>query len=153
MKTIIDKEEHTVVYIDYNKGLPFKVVTICFIKTSKNPYWRQYDWSFFPNNGDKTDLRAYNNGSGGNEKEIHAPQWVNGYLGEYWVSKNIKMIGKIKNGKRLKKPKSIKCYYQHNQKKSINPFKCAEITHSYEYCEECEAESTEYCEKHRVPEY
>ncbi len=148
MKTIIDNEEHIVVYIDYNGKVPHQVYTITYIKKADKPYWRLYTWDFFANNGDKTDIRAYNSGCGGSHKEIQAPQWVDGYKGEFWMAKDAKFKGKPKNYKRLVYAKRLKAEYVHKFKTSVNPFDCAEITHSHSYCEECGHDSTEFCDIH-----
>lgn len=149
MKIKIDNKEHRVVYIDYNDGIPHSVQTIAFIPTANKPYWRLYDWDFFANNGDKTDIRAYNSGSGGSHKQLQAPHWADGYVGKYWIAKDAKFKGKVKNGKQLKNPKSLPSYYMSDTKTSTNPFKCAEITHDIDYCEMCGHESTEWCQEHK----
>jgi hypothetical protein len=150
MKIKIGDEQHIVVYIDYNDGdIPHQVHTIKYIEKAEKPYWRLYDWDFFANNGDKTDLRAYDSGSGGSHKAIQAPQWADGHIGKYWIHKDAKFKGKVKNGKQLKYPISLPAYYTQNIKKSRNPFKCAEITNDCEYCEMCGHESTEWCQEHK----
>jgi hypothetical protein len=138
---------HRVVYIDYNDdGIPHQVMTTRFVSTADEPYWRLYWWDFFANNGDKNDIRAYNSGSGGTHKEIQAPQWADGYIGKYWVADDAKFKGKPKNAKRLKNPIPVADYFG---KKSINPFKVAEITHNIEYCDRCGHSSTEFCDEHK----
>ncbi len=143
---IHDKDEHHVVYIEYKKGLPFSVQTIEWIATAKKPYWRLTWWDFFPNNGDRNDLRAYEAGSGGDHKSIPAPRWINGYTGEYWIRSDIRLKGKPKNAKQLTEPKRI---YGWCNKSSINPFKIAEITYSRDHCEECGHESADICWDHK----
>ncbi len=138
----IGDELHRVVYIDYSDGIPHEVMTMHFISYADKPYWRLCWWIFFANNGDKNDIRAYKAGSGGNPKEIHAPQWADGYIGRYWISDDAKFRGEPRNAKRLKNPKII-------SEKSRNPFKVAEITYSREYCEMCGHESTEFCDEHK----
>lgn len=142
----IGKELHRVVYIDYNNGIPHQVMTVHFIPTAKVPYWRLYWWDFFANNGDKSDLRAYNSGSGGDIHDVQAPNWVDGYIGKYWIADDAKFNSEPKNAKRLKNPKPIADYFG---KKSTNPFKVAEITNSHDYCEMCGHESTEFCTVHK----
>ena len=148
MKIEIDNHIHRVVYIDYNDGIPHSVKTIKFIAKADEPYWRLYDWDFFANNGDKSDIFAYNSGDGGSHKEIQAPKWADGYIGKFWIADDVKFKGKVKNGKRLKNPISLPTYYEPN-KKSPNPFKCAEITNDCDYCEMCGHESTEWCQEHK----
>jgi len=101
---------------------------------------------FFANNGDKKDIRAYNSGSGGSHNEIQAPQWADGYIGKYWISDDAEFEGTPKNAIRLKNPIRVPDYFG---KKSINPFKIAEITNSVDYCEICGNESTEFCHEHK----
>lgn len=137
---------HRVVYIDYINGIPHQVMTTNFISTSENPYWRLYNWDFFANNGNKNDVRAYNSGSGGTPKEIPAPQYVDGYIGKYWISDDAEFKGKPENAKRLKNPIPVAdCLGQ----RSTNPFKIAEITDSYEYCDRCGHESSDFCYEHK----
>jgi hypothetical protein len=145
MEYLIDNEKHKVIYIEYQDGLPHSVVTIFFVDTAKEPYWRPEYWDFFANEGDKNDLRAYSSGSGGDDKKIQAPQYIDGYLGaRYWMAEYIEFDGEPKNIKRLKSPKLLRCY-----ENSRNPFKVAEITHSCEYCDRCGHYSTEFCDEHK----
>lgn len=131
----IGDELHRVVYIDYNDdGIPHQVMTACFIFQLKKPYWGLYSWDFFPNNGNKEDIRAYNSGSGGTSQEIPAPQWADGHIGKFWIADDAKFEGTPKNFKQLKNPIRLK---GPSGKTSINPFKVAEITYSYEYCDRC----------------
>lgn len=138
---------HRVVYIDYKDGIPHSVITVSLIPTSEKPYWRLYYWDFFANDGDTQDIRAYNSGSGGSLKDIQAPQWADGHIGKYWVSDDVKFHSKPKNGIRLKNPIPISSDYF--SKKSINPFKVAEVTSNMEYCDRCEHYSTEFCTLHK----
>lgn len=149
MKITINKEVHTVVYIEYKDGLPFNVKTIFYVPTAKTPFWRLVDWDFFPNNGDCDDMRYFESGSGGTCKDIPAPKWVDGYIGKFWLGSGIKLKGRVKNGLKLASPKRLQAYYNNNFKTSINPFLCAEETHSREHCEMCGHESTEFCDKHK----
>lgn len=149
MKIKIDDELHIIVYIEYNNGIPHQVETTTFIDTADTPYWRSHWWDFFANNGEKTDLRAYNSGSGGDYKEIQAPQWVDGHIGKYWLSESAKFKGKPKNAKRLKHPVLLESYYMFDTKKTKNPFHAAEITNCEEYCEMCGYSSTEFCHEHK----
>lgn len=147
MKTIIEDRTHEVVYIEYINKIPHEVVTSCFITTAEGPYHRAFHWDFFPNNGDKNDIRAYNSGSGGNPFEIDAPQWGEGCnVAEYWISPKAIFKGIPSNGNALNKPRRLKSWYGNS---SINPFKVAEIAFSSEYCEECGHESTEFCDEHK----
>lgn len=129
---------HRIVYIEYNDNLPHTVITF---EENKYVKW----WDFFPNNGDRLDLRAYNSGSGGSIKQIQAPTWADGYTGKYWLAEDAKFRNKPKNARRLKHPVKIKGYFGN---KSINPFKIAEITNSYEYCDMCGHSSIEICDEH-----
>lgn len=150
MKILIEKKEHIVVYIDYNKNnIPHSVKTICFVDTAEKPYWAMYDWDFFANNGDVTDIRAYNSGVGGDFKKIQAPKWADGYTGKFWTPKNAKLKGRVINGKKLKRPKYMPTHYMSDKKRSANPFKCAEITNDCNYCEMCGHESTDWCQEHK----
>lgn len=150
MKIQIGKDEHRVVYIDYQNGIPHSVKTIFYVPVSvSGPYWRITDWDFFLNNGDESDLRAYECGSGGSHKKIQAPQYVDGYMGKYWLAKDAKFKGKPKNARRLKNPVKLKNHWIGDFKFSKNPFKIAEITNSHEYCEVCEHSSTEFCYEHK----
>jgi hypothetical protein len=145
MKTLIGEELHHVVYIEYKKNVPFQAATIHYIPTADKPYWRLYWWDCFLNDNDKKDLRFYNSGSGGCEKDIQAPQWVDGFLGKYWLAKGYKLKGKAKNGIRLEKPLRVKSYF----KSSINPFKVGEEAYSMEWCEKCDCNSVDWCQKHK----
>ena len=105
----IGDELHRVVYIDYQNGIPHQVMTVIFIESAKEPYWRLVNWDFFANNGDVLDIRAYEAGSGGSHKEIQAPKWADGYKGKFWIPKDAKFKGKPRNATRLKNPISINC--------------------------------------------
>lgn len=147
MKFQIDDTEHRIIYIEYQDGLPHSVITTFFVPTAKEPYWRPEYWDFFANEGDKNDLRAYNSGSGGDATKIQAPQYIDGYSGaRYWMEKDIEFDGTPKNIKQLKHPKLIEARWGD---KSRNPFKVAEITNSYEYCDRCGHHSTEFCDEHK----
>lgn len=142
MKIAIEDKLHKVVYIEYQKGLPHAVVTQYYVPNAVGgPYWRNDFWDFFPNAGDRTEICACHAGNGGNQP---APQWADGYIGEFWIDKDFKLEGEPKNYKILAKPKRIKSYMG----SSINPFKIAEITHSSEYCEECGKTSRDICWEH-----
>ena len=149
MKIIINDDEHIIVYIEYQDGLPFDVKTIFYVPNAKKPYWRLVDWDFFPNNGQKDNMRYYESGGGGSHKSIQSPQWADGYTGKYWMHQEAKFKGKVKNGKRLKNPKQLPAYYLSQSATHINPFLCAEGTYSKEYCEMCGHESTEFCDEHK----
>ncbi|MES3018173.1 MAG: hypothetical protein V4721_10350 [Bacteroidota bacterium] len=139
MKTFINNKEHEVVYIDYQEGsVPHQVYTV------KVENGCLYTWDFFANNGDKTDIRFYNSGFGGSRKKIQASNWIDEFIGQYWLVTGVKLNGKS-NGIKLEKPLRIKGY----SSTSINPFKIGEETCSREYCEECGCESTEFCYKHK----
>jgi hypothetical protein len=145
METVIDDIKHKVIYIEYQDGLPFRVVTIFFVGTAKEPYWRPEFWDFFANEGDANDLMAYRSGSGGSDKEIDAPQYVDEYSGaSYWMADNIQFDGIPQNIRKLKHPKLL-----HGYENSRNPFKVAEITNSYEHCDRCGYDSTEFCDEHK----
>ncbi len=145
MEILIDDTKQKVIYIEYQDGLPYRAVTIFFVETAEKPYWRPEYWDFFANNGDKNDLRAYRFGSGGDCNTIQAPQYADGYLGaRYWIADSIKFDGTPKNIKQLNRPKLLNGYIN-----SRNPFKVAEITNSYEYCDRCGHSSTELCDEHK----
>lgn len=137
MKTIINNKEHEIIYIEYSdKNRVHSAIT--------EYKHRLTNWDFFDNNGDKTDIRFYNSGCGGDKKKIQAPNWCEGFKGKYWLSKYAKLKGKS-NGVQLEKPFTLKGY----KCSSINPFKIGEETGSREYCEECGYESTEFCDEHK----
>ena len=138
MKTIVNNKKHEILYIEYDGKVPHSVFTI-----DENGH--STSWDFFANNGDKTDIRFYNSGSGYRKDEkIPASTWVNGHEQKYWLNKEMKLKGKS-NGIKIDKPLRISGYGN----SSINPFKIAEETNSREYCEECGHESTEFCYKHK----
>lgn len=142
MKRIIDDRNHKIIYIEYQENIPFNVVTIFFVETSKQPYWRPETWDFFANEGDVDDMYAYSSGSGGSHNKIPAPQYIDGYLGaSYWMADGVEFEGIEKNIKRLERPLLINAHK--------NPFKYSEITHSSEYCDRCEYYSTEFCHEHK----
>lgn len=147
MKAEIDGELHEVVYIDYYMGgIPHQVITTHYIAKSEKPYWRVYWWDFFANEGDKSDIRYINTGSGGSREDGYsAPQWADGYIGIFWCAVDFKLKGEVKNGKRLKNPKRLKGW----RTTSINPFKISEETNHYEFCERCGHDSTETCWEHK----
>ena len=146
MEVEIDNQKHRVVYIEYRDNLPFEVNTIFYVDTSKKPYWRKVGWDFFPNNGDKKCIMAYEHCSGGSHKKIQAPKFADGNNVKYWLADDAKFSGKPKNIERIDKPIRVKGYLGNT---SVNPFKIAEITHSREYCEVCDQESTEFCHEHK----
>lgn len=146
MEIKINDEIHKIAYIDYREDIPHQVYTSYFVTGADKPYWTLVTWDFFPNDGDKKDIRAYESGIGGNPKRIQAPQWADGYTGKYWLSKEAKLIGKPVNAIRLEIPIRVKGYYGNT---SVNPFKVAEITNDRNYCEMCETESTEWCQEHK----
>lgn len=146
MRIRINNELHTIIYIEYLGNIPHEVVTLCYVDNLKcEPYWRPYYWSFFANGGDRSDIRYYNSGSGGSSPYIQAPQWADGYIGEYWLENGGAFNGEPKNSRKLPKPKRLK-YWSGS---SINPFVAGEKTSCHEYCEECGFESTEICDKHQ----
>ena len=102
-------------------------------------------WDCFLNGGDKKDLRLNQSGSGGDETDIYAPEWVDGYLGNYWLADCIKLKGEVVNGKRINKPIPFKGHF----KSSINPFKVGEIAYEMNYCERCACYSEDYCREHQ----
>jgi hypothetical protein len=145
IKCLVDGIAAEVIYIDYEDGHANTVVTREWIpKATNGPYWRNYFWYFFPDGGDKTYIRAYNEGSGG---DIQAPSWADGYNGCYWMADCVVLTGEPKNAKRLKTPRKIKLSYS-DHKTTINPFAFAETTTSIEYCKVCEENSHEYCDEH-----
>lgn len=138
MKTIISNKKHETIYIEYNGKYPHQVYTI-------DEDGHSYSWDFFLNNGDKSDLRFYNSGSGYRKKDkIPAPNWVKGHEQNLWLSEGTKLKGKT-NGKVLQKPLRINGGYN----TSIDPFKVSWETNCSEYCEECGCNSTEFCYKHK----
>lgn len=141
MKAIINDKIHEVIYIEYQNGLPHFMIT----GTSHNEVMYQTHWDCFPNNGDRNDLCLYESGSGGKITEIQGSQWIDGYIGKYWLSPKGKFKNKVKNGKRLKHPVRITIWGE----SSINPFKIGNIVDSQEYCMECGHESTEWCQEHQ----
>ena len=146
----IEGEKHKVVYIEYSdKGFPDNVITLQFIAEAKTPYWRPTHWDFFLNNDREDDLKAYESGSGGSSDKIPAPQWVDGYLGKYWMDSRMSFEGEPKNGKRLKQPLSLKLPKWSDKKTTKNPFLIAEITFSEEYCERCGCYSVDFCDEHK----
>jgi len=145
MKTNIEGKEHIITYIDYQDGLPHSVVTKFYVEQAeKGAYWRAANWFFFVEKNDKKDIRFYNSGSGGNPDKIDAPQWIDDYVGNFWITNGVILKGKVKNGKQLSMPLEFDTY----SGKSINPFEFAEETTSYEYCARCGNFSTEYCKEH-----
>jgi len=145
MKILIGDEEHTIIYIEYQEGIPYSVITTQFIPTAKVPNNCPHSWDFFLNEGDKNDLRAYNSGFGGDATKIPAPQYIDGCTGvTYWISDGVEFEGEPKNIKKLKHPRLLKGF-----ENSRNPFKIAEITNSCEYCDRCGHHSTEFCYEHK----
>ncbi len=132
MKVIINDKEHEILYIEYNRGSVHSVIT------------NENTFDFFNNNGEKTNVRFYNSGTGNWDKIIQASNWVKGKEGKFWLSPAAKLKGKT-NGIRVEKPLRVKGY----KCSSINPFKIAEETNCLEYCDECGYESTEFCYKHK----
>jgi hypothetical protein len=140
----INNELHEVIYIDYNKGIPHSVITTQFIETAIKPYWMLIYWDMFLEKGSKNHLRHYKSGSGGEIKDILAPQWCNGYIGEFWIKQGLEFKNKVKNGKMLEYPKRIKI----GLLSSINPLKISEISYGENYCKKCGEYSEDYCWDH-----
>jgi len=146
MEVIINDEKHIITYVDYQNGIPHSVITKFYVPKAVNgAYWRAVYWDFFAEQGDLTDVRYYESGSGGNADEIDAPQWIDGYIGKYWINKDVVFKGEVKNGKQLKNLKRFGSTWG----KSKNPFKHTEEVHHYEFCARCEHHSTEYCTEHK----
>lgn len=147
MKVEIDKYMHEVIYIEYQDMIPWSVITMIFVSTAKEPYWRCYYWDVFAESGNKNDLRIYNSGSGGNPLKIEAPKYMDGVTGcEYWISNKASLKEDGKNITKIEKPRRI--IYGFNQS-SINPFKTAEQTYSNEYCDVCGYHSVDFCFEHK----
>ena len=145
MKIEIEGKIHKVIYIKYNGKIPHSVVTTLHVPKAVNgPYDRPVFWDCFPNNGDVDDLYLYQAGSGGDITKLQAPQWVDGYIGRFWIDKAAGLSGQPKNYKQLSKPKHIRNF----RGSSTNPFKVAEIIHNHEYCEVCSQSSIDICWKH-----
>ena len=145
MEYIIDNKKHKVIYIEYQDGLPFSVVTKYLVDTDDKPYWCHVEWDIFKNNDDETDLRAYESGWGNVATRIAAPQYIDGYTGAtYWMDEGIEFEGTPRNIKRLKRPILLKGF-----ENSRNPFKIAEITNNCEYCDRCGCFSNEFCYEHK----
>lgn len=144
IKTLIGKDIHYVIYIEYQNNIPSTVFTIHFITTSDKPYWRLYSWDFYKNNDDKNDLIFYNSGSGGDERSIYASHWIDGYVGQYWIAEKVKLKGRVINGKKvdLKRIKQYNC-------SSVNPFKVSNMVYNIEYCDRCGYYSYETCWEHK----
>ena len=146
MKFIINNEEHKIIYIEYSGKIPHSVVTIFYVPNATDgPYWRPVFWDFFANRGDDADIYAYKYGSGGDYKQLQAPQWIDGHTGEFWISPEASFRDDPKNFVQLQKPKRVKGY----NSSSINPFKIAEITNNHEYCEVCDNYMIELCDQHQ----
>ncbi len=144
MQVTINNKPHEIIYVDYQKGIPHSVVTKFYVPNAVNgAYWRPVWWDFFAENGDLTDVRFYESGSGGNAQELNAPQWIDGYTGKYWESDDVTFKGEVKNGKRLKKLKRFGSTWG----KSSNPFEHTEQVSSYEYCERC-GNCVTQCDEH-----
>lgn len=143
MKYQIGEETHIVIYIEYQDRIPHSVITKHFVSTAVEPYWRFEYWDVFANDGDTNDLRIYKSGSGGDT--LPAPQYIDGCKdGRYWLADGHELTGEPRNAQKLKYPFLLIGY-----ENSKNPFKVAEITHSYEYCDRCGHASTEFCYEHK----
>lgn len=146
MEVLINDKVHTVVYIEYQDDLPHNVQTVYYVPDATGgPYFRLNWWDFFPNNGDKEDLRYYKSGSGGDLKKIQAPQFVDGCVGEYWISDDAGFDGEPKNARRLSTPKALRRW---DNTITLNPFEASEETYSMEYCQQCGQASIDTCEEH-----
>lgn len=144
MTTIINDQEHKIIYVDYQKGIPHSVITKFYVpKATNGAYWRPVYWDFFAENGDLTDVRYFQSGSGGNADIISAPKWIDGYLGHYWIDEKTKFDSEVQNGKLLKKLKLFGSTWG----KSKNPFEYTEEVSSYEFCARCGHNLTQ-CDEH-----
>jgi hypothetical protein len=145
MEIILENKKHQVIYIDYyGDGTPHSVITKFWVDTAEIPYWRPVYWDLFPEQNDLKDIRAYQSGSGGDATKVQAPQWIDGFIGRYWIAECVEFEGTPKNAKRLKHPKYLKGYYENSR----NPMKVAEIVFSQYYCDRCGYTSTEICDEH-----
>lgn len=142
------KEKHYIIYVDYNDTIPHDVKTVVHIPNAVNgPYWCLHHWDFEKDDNDAKDIICYNSGFGGNENDINAPRWADGYQGEYWLADGLKFsinYGNLKNAKRIWKLRDHESY----SGLSSNPFEIAEMVSGIEYCPKCEAYSREYCDTH-----
>ncbi len=138
-------ETHYVIYVEYQEGIPHDVRTVEYIPNATNgPYWCLTSWDFFAEKGCVENIKAYESGGGGNENSIYAPNFIDGYLGEYWLAEGVNLIGSPKNAKRLDSLKIIESYIS----KSTNPFDVAEIAYDQQWCPKCNSYSEEFCNEH-----
>lgn len=133
MKTIIRGKEHKVVFITYHNRKVHDVIT--------DQDGCHYSWDAFYDQG---SLYLYNAGVGGGNK-MDAPKYIKGAKNvRLWLN-GLELVGEPENCKIIKNPILLKCPYSG---KSYNPFTIGDITHSYEYCEECGERSIEICREH-----
>jgi len=145
LKVIIDSEIHRVVFIEYCNRLPHSVTTELIYKKegSGQSHTVLYHWDFFPNNGDNSDMRYYNSGSGGYDSvSLPVIHWADGYTGIYWISSDFHFGGEVKNGKQLKHPIRLSKF---GGGYSDNPFNVAWETSNYDHCEDCGKSGDDYC--------
>jgi hypothetical protein len=145
MKADIENEEHTVVFIEYEDGIPFSVITMYWVDSALKPYFRPVFWDVFAESGDKHDLRIYKSGSGGNAFELEAPKYSDGFSAQIWYDPILDLKGDLKSLELLKQPITMKNMYG---EPSSNPFDVCEITYSDEYCDVCGHHSVEFCDEH-----
>jgi len=132
-------EGERIVYIVYHDSIPHEVMT-----ASEGGYLSWYDFNYFY--GDKRDIRWYNSGGGGRLTEIRAPHYIEGTKGvSYWMASDARFKGKPKNCVRVAKPKRIRGW----RRTSINPFKVADETLSYGYCDRCDQHVIDECQEHQ----
>lgn len=132
-------DNERVVYITYHNGIPHEVIT-----ASKNGYCRWFDFEYFY--GDKKDIRWYNSGGGGHMTELQAPHYAKSAKGvTYWMAEDAAFKGKPRNCKRLDRPIRVKGW----RRSSINPFKAADETNRYGYCDRCGHHVVDECDLHQ----
>jgi len=114
-----------IIYIEYQKGIPFSVITV-------NEEFRTLTtYDFEEDCWNDEGLMFHESGSGGNPKQLQAPNYVKGSHASFWISDKAAFRGKPKYCRRLAKPIE--------RQGSANPFEMnAREIAGVEFCEECQ---------------
>lgn len=133
-------KEHIVIYIEYQDGIPHAAITMYWVDSAKEPYWRYVDWDFEIDPKEIEKFMYYNSGSGGG-RTIRLPQYIDSFKGgAYWIAPEAKIK---KNITRLQTP----IEYEGDP----NPFNNGREIYGTDYCKFCEKwYDQDACPEHHI---